>query len=76
MLLYCLCLCSYKVPPKIPTSMNNSINWLNMLVVGTQVVNNFTAILLFALGIPWPTKNQTIGLSVVLLISKFLIKIK
>ena len=56
--------------------MNNSINWLNMLVVETQVVNNFTAILLFALGIPWPTKNQTIGLSVVLLISKFLIKIK
>lgn len=64
MLLYCLCLCSYKVPPKIPTSMNNSINCINMLVVETQVVNNFNAILIFALGIPWPTWIRTIGLSV------------
>lgn len=44
MLHYCLCLYSYEVPPKIHTS----INWLNMLVVEAQVVNNFTAIMLFA----------------------------
>lgn len=47
-----------------------------MLVVEIQVVNNFTGILPLALGIPWPTKNETIDRSVVLLISKFLIKIK